>query len=826
MLSGLGAGLHIPGTAQLIPYQEKIFVHLDRNYYLSGEKIRFTVYCIEAFSRTPSAVSQVAALEVFDPDGQAMIRQKVSLVNGVGSGALQIPAECNSGPCLLRAYTSWQRNDGPGNYGYIPLMIIDPERPLHQNGRTGQGPRNQTNETPARDPSPSARTEYRMRFYPEGGALVAGVENHVVFTVTDDWGVPVDFHGVIGEPDTEALEEIYTRFPGIGSFHWTPLPGKTGAVYPVDDFPAAPDDSLTARKDSPAVLKDSPADLKPPPADLNASVHASEVNSIVWDRTRGITLPEPVQTGCAIELIREGGERVRVILRFSPAAVAEKTRVSVLLRNRSGNRLVKQFPAERADVLEFTSSDLSTGPNQVIVYGATENILASRTFLMGQVPRVSVKMTNLQDHYSARDTISVGVHLSSPAGEPDSARFSLSVCRSGTYLSERTSNSMVRNLQPGGLVPELLPIDPPPDMEGVADLMWIARSGNQGIHWKDHLEQIRFLPEMEGEIVAGTVVDRYTGLPMAHRRLFLSFMDTTTSLMTGLTDSSGRFFLPLDPQTGGKELVIRLPGEEQDARILVEDEFSTDPLPEIDPIRLTGEDEAIFQEMFIHQQLNRAFGINHDTILGKEPPAGELFGSYDQHIVMEDYIRLPVMEEVFRELGKSVMLLREGKGYRVLVIDRQSNRIIGDDPLYFLDGIPFTDPEVLLQLDPLQLKDIRFKCSRYFIKDLILDGIIDIRSVSGDPPLPELAGSFARLHHFGLPMQEDQFRADPLALTNRNIPLDMTTLFYKPGAGYRSGENNSLQFVAPDSKGMYDMVIKVLDADGNAGEALFSFRVE
>jgi hypothetical protein len=331
---------------------------------------------------------------------------------------------------------------------------------------------------------------------------------------------------------------------------------------------------------------------------------------------------------------------------------------------------------------------------------------------------------------------------------------------------------------------------------------------------------------MEGEIVAGTVVDRYTGLPMAHRRLFLSFMDTTTSLMTGLTDSSGRFFLPLDPQTGGKELVIRLPGEEQDARILVEDEFSTDPLPEIDPIRLTGEDEAIFQEMFIHQQLNRAFGINHDTILGKEPPAGELFGSYDQHIVMEDYIRLPVMEEVFRELGKSVMLLREGKGYRVLVIDRQSNRIIGDDPLYFLDGIPFTDPEVLLQLDPLQLKDIRFKCSRYFIKDLILDGIIDIRSVSGDPPLPELAGSFARLHHFGLPMREDQFRADPLVLANRHIPLDMTTLFYKPGAGYRSGENNSLQFVAPDSKGMYDMVIKVLDADGNAGEALFSFRVE
>ncbi len=805
LMSGLLAGLHLPCTAQLIPYQEKIFVHPDRNFYLSGEKIWFTVYCIEAISRTPSAVSQVASVEVFDPDGQAMIRQKVKLVNGVGSGALQIPDECNSGPCLLRAYTSWQRNDGPGTYGYVPLVIIDPERPLHQSGQSDEGIRNSPSGIPGRERSPAAGNEYLMRFYPEGGSLVRGVDNHVVFTVTDNGGNPVDFHGIIGEPGAGAMEEVHTSYSGIGSFHWTPLPGMKGVVYPVVEFPAAPDDSLKALKDS----------LSEP-----------EGTAVALDRTRGILLPEPDQTGCAIELIREGTERVRVALRFSPDAAAEKQLVSVLLRNRSGNRLVKQFPAGQATVIEFSGPELSSGPNQLIVHGTTENMLASRTFLMGPDPRVSVKLTNLEDRYTSRDTITVGVNLSSPGGEPDSARFSVSVCRSGTYLNERASNSMVRSLQPGGPVPEFQVIHAAPAMEGVADLMWIARSGQQGIHWEEQLDQLRFLPEMEGEIVAGTVLDRSTGLPMPHRRLLLSFMDTTTSLFTAVSDSSGRFFLPLDPPSGEKELVIRLLGEDPDARILVEDEFSADPLPEIDPVRLTGEDEAVFQEMFIHQQVNRAFGIHHDTILGKSPTAGALFGPYDQHIVMEDYIRLPVMEEVFRELGKSVMLLREGKGYRVLLIDRQTNRIIGEDPLYFLDGIPFTDPEVLLQLDPLQLKDIRFKCSRYFIKDLILDGIIELRTVNGDPPLPGPVGSYVRLQSLGLPVQEEQFRADPPALSNRHIPLYMNTLCYLPGSVYRGGGANSLQFIAPDMKGTYDIVIKVLDADGNAGEAEFSFRVE
>ncbi|MGW8315159.1 MAG: hypothetical protein ACWGNV_06130 [Bacteroidales bacterium] len=791
LMSVLGTGIHFPGTAQLISYQEKIFVHPDRNFYLSGEKIWYTVYCIETLSGTPSAVSQVAALELFDPEGQEMIRQKVKLVNGMGSGVLQIPAKCNSGSCLLRAYTSWQRNDGPGTYGYVPLMIIDPERPLHQKGLSGQIPMYETSGIPDRDRSSPAGNEYRMQFYPEGGTLVSGVENHVVFTVTDNRGNPVDFRGILRDSDAGVIEEVQTCFPGIGSFHWTPLTGKPAKIFPRED-------SLSIREDS----------------------------FITGDRARGISLPDPIQSGCAIELVHEGSGKVRVNLSFGPETAREEPVVSVLLRNKAGNRLAKLLPAERVSVLEFSESELSSGTNQIIVYGTEENILASRTFLMGPDPRVEVRVTNLRDHYTPRDTISVGLHLLSPEGEPDSARFSVSVCRTGTYLCERPSNSIFRSLQPGRLDPELLAIHPPPAMKQVADLLWIAGSGPLGTHWMKNPEQIRFMPEMEGEIVTGTVINRSTGLPLPNRRLLLSFRDTAISLYTGLTDSSGRFFIALGFQPGAKDLVIRLLDPEPDAIIIVEGEFSSDPLPEIDPIHLTEKDEAIFQEMFIDQQMNHAYGINHDTIKGKAPSSGPLFGTYDQHIVMEDYIRLPVMEEVFRELGKSVMLLREGKGYRVLLIDRQSNRIIGEDPYYFLDGVPFTDPEVLLQLDPLQLKDIWFKCSRYFINDLIMDGIIELRSVNGDPPLPELAGSYARLRYLGLPVQKYQFRADPPALANNHIPLVMNTLCYIPGSDYRSGDTNTLQWIAPDSKGTYDIIIKVLDADGNTGDAAFSFRVE
>ena len=313
---------------------------------------------------------------------------------------------------------------------------------------------------------------------------------------------------------------------------------------------------------------------------------------------------------------------------------------------------------------------------------------------------------------------------------------------------------------------------------------------------------------------------------MPGRMLLITFPESAPSLYAAVTDSLGRYFIAAGFRQNGTEGVVRLMEPDQEAMILPEDEFPDDALPDLDLIPPMEGMEALFRELLVVQQINSTYGISHDTAWTSEDRPPALFGSYDQVIVMEDYISLPVMEEVFRELGKSVLLIRNGDGYHVRLVDRQTNRVIGGSPLYLLDGVPFTDPGILMQLDPSRLKEIRFKCSRYFLQDLVMDGIIDIRSLSGEYLPPELAGSLVRFPCRGLPAEEHAFRPDRRAMEEDHIPLVMNTLYVNPHYTYRGGETNTLQWIAPDSKGTWDIVVRVVDADGHAGEAIRSFRVE
>jgi hypothetical protein len=98
-------------------YQEAVYVHLDRNYFLTGESIRFTIYCIEKGTGRPSTASKLANIELLSQEGRVIRQAKVKLSRGIGWGILDIPADCGSEEHMIRCYTSWMRNFGPETPG-------------------------------------------------------------------------------------------------------------------------------------------------------------------------------------------------------------------------------------------------------------------------------------------------------------------------------------------------------------------------------------------------------------------------------------------------------------------------------------------------------------------------------------------------------------------------------------------------------------------------------------------------------------------------------------------------------------------------------------
>jgi hypothetical protein len=687
---------------------------------------------------------------------------------------MTIPDDCMSGAYLLRTSTTWLRNAGPDAYGYNQLIVINPSRPFNKTA------------------PPDYFRNADIRFYPEGGSLVYGVENHVIFTVTDGTGNPVNYAGNIHTSEGLAVCSTETRFPGVGSFVLVPRSGDHYKMVSSEDTLAGGTDGFS----------------------LNSA-------------SAGVPLPDPVEEGCAVRVNQVKPEETTVMLRFSERLVKAGEEVIAGIRSKSGHWWMREFPADSLIIFNIKNDELAGEFHQLLVWTGDKKLLALRDFQSRQLETVTCDLSGLKTVYSPRDTIRTDLYLSTTKGEPSSARLSISVCRSGTFLKENRYNSMIYNLLPDIQVPGFNDGGTCPDQDERSDLLLAASSGHRMALFPEDFKNIRYLPEMDRQVAEGTVVDRVSGLPVADQRVLLSFIDSLPSLYSGVTDSSGRFFISMDHLRGEREMVIQLYDQVPQAMILMEVPFPPDPLPEIHMKHADEEElQCIYSDLLLNQQINHAFGLSHESILHSYELADPVFDSYDQQIIMDDYIRLPLMEEVFRELGKRVMLIREQNGMAIRLLDQQTNRIIGKNPLFLLDGMPFSDPQLLLQLNPLQLKDIRFISTRYFLQDLIFDGIISMRSLEGDAPLPGLPGSATRVLYRGLPALEYRFEPDPAALENTHLPLVMNTLCFIPEFIYTRGSENTIQWIAPDSKGTYDIIIKIWDAEGNMGETSYNFRIE
>ncbi|HEX9958672.1 MAG TPA: hypothetical protein VGA96_15505, partial [Fibrella sp.] len=89
--------------------QEKLFVHTDRSFYISGERLWFRLFYVDGTMHRPLDVSKVAYLELLDKEQKAVVQAKVALDSSRGMGTLLLPTSLPSGSYALRAYTHWMK---------------------------------------------------------------------------------------------------------------------------------------------------------------------------------------------------------------------------------------------------------------------------------------------------------------------------------------------------------------------------------------------------------------------------------------------------------------------------------------------------------------------------------------------------------------------------------------------------------------------------------------------------------------------------------------------------------------------------------------------
>lgn len=96
-------------------HREEIYIHSDRDDYLSGESMWFNIYLIDRKSFKPSSDSKIAYFELLSQENRPIIQKKLLLDKGFGPGQITLPDTLSTGTYSIRAYTSWMKNFLPDN---------------------------------------------------------------------------------------------------------------------------------------------------------------------------------------------------------------------------------------------------------------------------------------------------------------------------------------------------------------------------------------------------------------------------------------------------------------------------------------------------------------------------------------------------------------------------------------------------------------------------------------------------------------------------------------------------------------------------------------
>ena len=190
---------------------EKVYLHVDRVYYNSGDDIWFRAYVIDPSTNRLSKNTNNLHVELIAPDSKIILSRIVKIYNGTGHGDFSLSDSVPSGRYRIRAYTNYMRNFDEQFFFLKEISVVNPYD-------DGQG---------LNKPTKKIENKIDITFFPEGGSLVDNVTSKVAFKAVNALGKGCDVAVKLYSPSGELITIFKSTHLGMGFFNIKPVPGYT-----------------------------------------------------------------------------------------------------------------------------------------------------------------------------------------------------------------------------------------------------------------------------------------------------------------------------------------------------------------------------------------------------------------------------------------------------------------------------------------------------------------------------------------------------------------------------------------------------------------------
>ena len=750
--------------------KEKIFVQTDKSFYVAGEIIWFKLYIVNASTNIPLDLSKVAYVEILDSINKNVLQAKISLSNAEGNGSFYLPINLNSGNYKLRAYTSWMKNFGPDYFFEKNITIVNVQKRI----------------TIA---ASETANKFDVQFFPEGGNMVENIPCKIAFKGTGQYGESISFKGFLID-NNDTLLSFVPQHAGMGSFSITPAANHSYKAY----------------------------------------LQTDSGQSLIK------LLPAAYSSGYVMGLTDSGG---KIMVKIQ-SDISTPKEIYLFCHTREIIKVSEQAAlANGKAVFIFDKEKLGDGISHITIFNDDKQPVCERLYFKRPAEELQIKLNTGKQVYSARKKVNVNIGVADTKIKNDSASLSMTVFRLDSLQSSEAPTIGSYLLLTSDLAGYIE--DPNYYFKNETTETTIALDNVMLTHgwrrfkWEDILKNKKaffdFVPELNGPIVVGKVINTITGNAAANIESYISVPGFETEFNSSISDSAGQVKFEMKELYGSSEIILQTNTMRDsiyriDATDPFSNTFSSTPLPEFNLLSGTGNSlrkqsvSMQVQNVYSGKKLRQFIVPNFDTTAFYLHP--------DEKYLLDDYTRFTTIEEVLREYVTMADVKKRDGNFHFSLFDFASNLMLKSDPLMMLDGVAIFDFNRFMELDPLKLYKLEVLNRRYFLGNSIFYGVLNWASYKGDLAGFDPAPHATILDYEGL-QTEREFYSPEYATEEQqssHLPDFRNVLQWTPHIKIVPGTTKEINFYSSDLPGKYLVEVQGISKNGLCGSKVFTFEVK
>ncbi|ADB39219.1 TonB-dependent receptor plug [Spirosoma linguale DSM 74] len=345
---------------------EKVYIHTDREAYLTGETIWLKGYLVNGSSHEADTLSRVLYVDLVDPMARRVrLRTQLRATNSYAPGQLTLPDSLAAGSYQLRAYTSFMRNYPEAYFFTKTLTILRPDTGAEKN--TGAQASNRPD----------------IQFLPEGGQLLMGLGGRVAFKAVNSSGMGVDVKGFVLDTRKDTVTGFSSSHLGMGFFILKPEPAQTYTAYV-----PLPDGTLAA-----------------------------------------YPLPAVQQEGVGMQVENlTNKDNVLVYVMHNKTGIDTTARITLVAQTRGQIYQTARIPfVKKLAMVRLPRAQFPEGITQLTVFDETNKPVCERLIFIHRAEQINVSLVADKPAYRNREQVNLTVTTTDANGKPQAANLSLAV---------------------------------------------------------------------------------------------------------------------------------------------------------------------------------------------------------------------------------------------------------------------------------------------------------------------------------------------------------------------------------------------------------------